>query len=98
MGIFEAGLGQNLFKKRIPRPGGGKRSGFRTIVAFKSSDNEKVFFMYGFAKNERDNITEKETDGLGVIAKYYLEASEAVLNNLLKDGELIEVDEVQENE
>lgn len=26
VGIFEAGLGQNLFKKRIPRPGGGNSS------------------------------------------------------------------------
>lgn len=32
-GLFEANLGGNLFKKRIARPGQGKRGGFRTIVA-----------------------------------------------------------------
>lgn len=36
--------------------------------------------------------------GLGIIAKHYLEASETVIGNLMKDGELMEVEEVEGNE
>lgn len=33
VGLYEADLGGGLFKKRIARPGKGKRGGFRTLVA-----------------------------------------------------------------
>jgi hypothetical protein len=97
-GNVEANLGQHLFKKRIARPGKGKSSGFRTIVAFKSDNGDKIFFVYGFAKNQQSNITSVELYGLGIIAKHYLEATEEVLNNLLEDSELVEIDEAQDNE
>ena len=32
-GLYEADLGGGLLKKRIARPGQGKRGGFRTLVA-----------------------------------------------------------------
>lgn len=97
-GIVEASLGQCLFKKRIARPGKGKSSGYRTIVAFKSANDDKIFFVYGFAKNQQSNITDIEQHGLGIIAKHYLEATETVLNNLMKNGELIEVKDVENHE
>lgn len=97
-GVVEANLGRNLFKKRIARTGEGKSSGYRTIVAFKSSDGEKVFFMYGFAKNQQSNITEKEKDALGIVARHYLDATAEVLGNLLKNGELIAIEEAHDNE
>tara|TARA_R100001039_G_C1827098_1_gene92582 strand:+ start:420 stop:821 length:402 start_codon:yes stop_codon:yes gene_type:complete len=34
-GLFEANLGGNLYKKRVATGGGGKRGGFRTLLAFK---------------------------------------------------------------
>ena len=45
-------------KKRIARPGAGKSSGFRMPLA--TNKNDKWFFVYGFAKNERDNIENQE--------------------------------------
>jgi len=92
-GKAEANLGQNLFKKRIPRPGMGKSSGFRTIVAFKSNNSSKIFFLYGFAKNDRSNISHIELDGLALVARAYLGATEKVLASLLGNGELIEIEE-----
>lgn len=97
-GNAEANLGQHLFKKRIARPGKGKSSGFRTIVAFKSDNGDKIFFVYGFAKNQQSNITTVELDGLGIIAKHYLGATEEVLKKLLEDNELVETMEEQYNE
>jgi len=33
--LFDTNLGGGLYKKRIARKGQGKRSGYRTIIAFK---------------------------------------------------------------
>jgi hypothetical protein len=51
-GLVGVDLGGNVFKKRIALPGAGKRAGARILVASKSS--KKWFFLYGFAKNEKD--------------------------------------------
>jgi hypothetical protein len=57
-GLSVADLGKNLFKVRVKREGQGKSSGYRTIVVFRK---EKIaIFLYGFAKNERGNISSKE--------------------------------------
>ena len=57
-GLSVANLGKNLFKLRVKREGQGKSSGYRTIVVFRK---EKIaVFLYGFAKNERGNISNKE--------------------------------------
>lgn len=97
-GIVEANLGHHLFKKRIARPGKGKSSGFRTIVAFKNAPGDKIFFVYGFSKNMKLNITSVELHGLGIIAKYYLTATEDILKNLLEDKELVEIEEAEHHE
>lgn len=97
-GQVEANLGRHLFKKRIARPGKGKSSGFRTIVAFKSEHGDKIFFVYGFAKNQQTNVTSVELHGLGIIARYYLEATEEILNNLLEYKELVEIEKAENHE
>src|SRR5262245_10138706 len=61
-GLYEADLGGNLLKKRIARPGQGKRGAFRTVVA--SRDGDRCFFLFGFAKNERSDIDEEEEAAL----------------------------------
>ncbi|KAF0232664.1 MAG: hypothetical protein FD177_2364 [Desulfovibrionaceae bacterium] len=97
-GNAEANLGQYLFKKRIARPGKGKSSGFRTIVAFKSASSDKVFFVYGFAKSSKSNINSTEIDVLGVIAKHLVGATDNELDMLVEDGGLVEILEVNYNE
>ncbi len=57
-GQIEASLGVYLFKKRVARPGQGKRGSYRTIIAFKKE--ERAFFLFGFDKGSRSNISEKE--------------------------------------
>lgn len=90
-GNVEASLGQCLYKKRLARPGEGKRSGLRTIVAFKSASGDRMFFVYGFAKNQQANITDTERHGLALVARHFLDAAPTVLDNLLRAGELVEV-------
>lgn len=57
----EAGtsLGGGLRKVRIPREGGGKRGGFRTIYVF-GGRHMPIFLVTVFAKNDRANLTPKE--------------------------------------
>ncbi len=51
-------MGNHLFKVRVKREHGGKSSGFRTIVVYQ--DGNKAIFLYGFGKNEKDNISNSE--------------------------------------
>jgi hypothetical protein len=56
-GHFDADLGGGVYKQRIARPGEGKSGGFRVIVFFKSG--ERIFFVGGFAKSDKANISKK---------------------------------------
>jgi hypothetical protein len=88
-GLIDANLGGGLLKKRVARAGGGKRGGYRTLVAADLA--ERWIFLYGFAKNERENLDESQVRELRRLAKLYLAFSEAVVDRLVYDGELIEV-------
>ena len=67
-GQVEADLGGYLFKKRIARSGGGKSGGYRTILGFRKKSAERIFFLHGFPKNARANISSKEQEALRTIA------------------------------
>ena len=88
-GLFDANLGGDLYKKRIPLSGRGKRGGARTIIATRFEG--KLFFLTGFAKNERDNITSKELTALRSYARYLLSLKEESLAQAIEDKELKEV-------
>ena len=88
-GLYEGNLGGSLFKKRIARPGEGKRGGFRTIVA--TNLKSRWFFVYGFAKNERDNIDEDEEAALKELAGKLLTMPPQALAKALEANEVTEV-------
>jgi hypothetical protein len=88
-GLFDANLGGNVYKKRIPLDNKGKKGGGRTIVAFKH--NDKAFFIYSFAKNKQDNINERELKALKKLAKIYLNLTEKEITEALLEGNLIKV-------
>ena len=88
-GLIDANLGGGLVKKRIARPGAGKSSGFRTLVA--TNKNDKWFFVYGFAKNDRDNIENQELLALKRLAAVLLGMDANAINKLLADKELKEL-------
>lgn len=88
-GLIDAELGSGLFKKRVPIAGQGKRGGYRTLIAFKKDD--KAYFVYGFRKNERDNIDTNEKKIFKQLSKTLLNIDEKTLNKMLKADILSEV-------
>ena len=92
-GLVDADLGGGVLKKRIPLPGRGKRGSTRTLVATNKAG--RWFFMFGFEKNERSNISAKELDGLQAIATDLLKLSGAECELLTGAGSLIEVEDGQ---
>ena len=88
-GLVDARLGGGLLKKRVGLAGGGKRGGARTIVAGNFRD--RWIFLYGFAKNERDNIDQKEERDLKRVAGVLLGLDGAALVRLAEAGELREM-------
>lgn len=88
-GLFEANLGGNVFKKRVALGGRGKSAGSRTIVAFRT--DKHTFFVYGFTKNARSNISEQEEIALKKLAKLYFGFSDEKIDKAILVGELVEV-------
>lgn len=93
-GLIDAKLGGQVVKKRVALPGRGKRGSTRTLVAFKQGN--RAFFIYGFAKNERANVSDKELRALKMLAKELMSYTAATLTKATKAGELIEI-EVRDN-
>ena len=90
-GLLDANLGSGLVKKRVARGGRGKSGGHRTLLATNLRD--RWVFLYGFSKNERDNVDDDELRALKRIAQAYLGMEEELLDQFLDVGELIEVDD-----
>ena len=88
-GQWDADLGGGVFKQRIAREGGGKSGGFRTIILFKVGGHS--FFVHGFAKNEKANITPKELKVLKALANAFLGFDAEALEKASAAGEIAEV-------
>jgi len=88
-GKYEASLGQKVYKKRVAIGNTGKSGSTRTIVAFNVGDH--MFFMYGFTKGKRANITPKEKKALQKMAGVYLGYNDKELNIAVKQKNLFEV-------
>ena len=82
-GLIDADLGGGLVKKRVARLGEGKRGGYRTLLATNQED--KWFFLYGFAKNEKDNLSPLELQELQKAAQAFLRLSEADIGTTLEE-------------
>ena len=88
-GLYEADLGGGVLKKRIARSGQGKSGGFRTLIATNKGD--KWFFMFGWPKNERSNINNREEMALKGLASHLLRMTPDDLNAARQNGEIMEV-------
>ena len=88
-GLVDADLGGGVIKQRIARPGAGKSGGFRTIVLFRVGAN--AFFVYGFAKSQRDNISAAELADFRDLARLFESYSSDQLRIAVQKQELTEV-------
>jgi hypothetical protein len=90
-GAGEADLGGGLFKKRLARPGGGKSSGFRAILAYRSPRADRILVAYAFAKNSASTLTPQGHEALSKVAQGFVAANDKQLAELLASGDVSEV-------
>ena len=88
-GLIEADYGGGLIKKRIARDGGGKRGGYRSIIAYRSET--RCVFMFCFAKNDKDSLDKNEVVEYKDAAAIYLGLSDAEILAALEQREIEEV-------
>jgi hypothetical protein len=90
-GLIDADLGGGVLKQRLARPGQGKSGGFRSIVLFRRQT--RAFFVYGFAKNDRDNIARQELTAFRLLAAEMLALDDKALQMAMRNGTIMEIEE-----
>ncbi|BDE72991.1 type II toxin-antitoxin system RelE/ParE family toxin [Delftia lacustris] len=88
-GLIDADLGGFLYKKRVARPGAGKSGGYRALLSARIGN--RYFFLHGFTKNDKANITQEEQRALRFAGKLFLDLSTQALSAALQSGVLLEV-------
>jgi hypothetical protein len=87
--LIDADLGGNLYKKRVGLANRGKRGGARTLLA--TNLGNRWFFMFGFEKNDKANITNEEKEVALGLAKELLQMPEAIINARIELKKLEEI-------
>ena len=87
--LIDADLGSGLIKQRMAREGEGKSGGYRSIIVYKSRSN--AFFVFGFAKSERENLTPSELVAFKQLAIRLSQLADADLHKQIEDGILMEI-------
>jgi hypothetical protein len=93
-GLIDADLGGGVLKKRVALPGAGKSGGARTLLA--TNRGSRWFFVFGFKKNERANISAEELEALKMLAHDLLTMKEAKLEQAVASHEITEICHDQE--
>ncbi len=88
-GLIDADLGGGVFKKRVALPNRGKSGSVRTLIA--TNKNDRWFFMFGFEKNQRENIDANELKTFKSIANDLLKLTDDVLNNFVTIQKIKEI-------
>lgn len=94
-GLIDADLGGGVVKKRVALPGQGKSGGARTLLA--TNKGSRWFFVFGFKKNERTNISAVELEALKRYAGELLGLRDVQLQLLIETDGLMEICHDQKN-
>ena len=89
-GLVNADLGGGLIKQRVARQGQGRSGGYRVMIAYRAK--VRGVFLFGFAKNERENISADELVFLRELANNWLAADTATIQREVEAGNLQEVE------
>jgi hypothetical protein len=89
-GLIDADLGGGVIKQRLAREGQGKSGGFRSILLFRRGS--KAFFVYGFAKSDRDNIRRDELKAFRKLAGEMLALDDKALAAAMRNGTIMEIE------
>ncbi len=93
-GIIDADLGGGLIKQRVARQGQGRSGGYRMIVIYRAK--ERAVFLYGFAKNDRENIEDDQLQTMRETAAEFLAHDDAALDAAVRLGKIQEIDHDRE--
>ncbi|WP_144106779.1 type II toxin-antitoxin system RelE/ParE family toxin [Paraburkholderia sp. BCC1886] len=88
-GLIDADLGGNVVKKRVALPGRGKSGSARTLLA--TNRGSRWFFMFGFEKNERDNISSADLKIIQKAARDVLTMTTRALELEIENGTFKEI-------
>jgi hypothetical protein len=87
-GLIDGDLGGGVLKKRVGVPGRGKSGGARVVLATNRGD--RWFFVFGFLKSQRANISPRELEALRELARDLLDLNEKQIDAQTKSGALEE--------
>lgn len=90
-GKIDVDYGDGLIKQRIARENEGKSRGYRSIILYKEGD--RTFFIFGFAKNDQENIKQSEKREFKSYAKVLFSATEEELIEMLGAGKFKEINQ-----
>ena len=90
-GLIDADLGGGLIKQRVAREGGGKSSGYRTLIFFRHA--ERAVFAFGFAKSGKANLSPVELRTYKQAARIVLVLTQAQIDAEVREERLFEVSE-----
>jgi hypothetical protein len=94
-GLVEADLGGGLIKQRVARQGKGRSGGYRIMVAYRAGS--RAVFLFGFAKNEKENIEPDELVFLRRLAENWLAADATRIQEEIEAGNLKEIEDDEED-
>lgn len=88
-------LGSGLYKIRVAKSGGGKSGRYRTILVYQKDD--RAIFVFGFSKNEKENLDQTELKFFKKLSKTILSQSVLEMKELVDRQEYYLV-EIQDEE
>ncbi len=83
-GRVDADYGGGVIKQRIARLNEGKSGGYRSIILYRRG--HRAFFVYGFAKSDRENISKADEQAFKESAEAVFSFSDDEIEKLLKAG------------
>ena len=83
-GRIDADYGGGVIKQRIARLNEGKSGGYRSIILYRRG--HRAFFVYGFAKSDRENISKADEQAFKESAGAVFSFSDDEIEKLLKAG------------
>ena len=92
-GLSSTDMGNHLFKVRVKREHSGKSSGYRTIIVYQK--NDRAIFLYGFGKNDKENISKTELQYFKKLANDFLALDIAQLENFVDKKILFDLEKVK---
>jgi len=88
-GRYAANLGGGLYKQRVALVGRGKSGGARTLLCFNHRD--RVIFLFGFKKNQLENVSREAKSALKLLAKQFNQYSNEEVAIAVQSGELFPI-------